>query len=43
MNFAQQESLYKNKERYYKCYDKGKVDVINFWDKNRFFFNAGTW
>ena len=37
MNFTQKESSY------YEFYDRGKVDVMDFWEQKKIFFNAGSW
>ena len=37
MNFTQKESSY------YEFYDTGKVDVMDFWEQKKIFFNAGSW
>ena len=43
LNFSQKESHIEKKVRAYEFYDKGKVDVMDFWVQKKTFFNAGSW
>ena len=35
MNFAKRKVHIKKKGRAYECQDKGKVDVMDFWEQKR--------